>query len=98
MKEACLFILYKGLSVQKYCSVLPFPSPVDLILSELFPVTCPSWVAQHCVAHHCTELRKSLCHDKEKRVAEDEMVRFITSSRDMKSGKPWEIVEDRGAW
>ena len=31
MKEACLFILYKGLSMQKYCSALPFPSPVALI-------------------------------------------------------------------
>ena len=50
------------------------------------------------MAHHCVELRKALCHCKEKWVAEDEMVRFITSSRDMKSGKLWERVEDRGAW
>ena len=25
-------------------SDLPFPSPVDDIFSELYPITCPSWV------------------------------------------------------
>ena len=32
-------------SRQEYWSALPFPSPVDYILSELSTMTCPSWVA-----------------------------------------------------
>ena len=31
----CLFILFMGFSKQEYWSVLPFPSPVDYMLSEL---------------------------------------------------------------
>ena len=34
-----------GFSRQEYWSGLPFPSPVDHILSDLFTVTRPSWVA-----------------------------------------------------
>ena len=34
-----------GFSRQEYWSGLPFPSPVDHILSDLSTVTCPSWVA-----------------------------------------------------
>ena len=41
----CLFILFMGFSRQEYWSGLPFPSPVDLILSDLSTMTCPSWVA-----------------------------------------------------
>ena len=33
----CLFILFMGLSRQEYWSGVSFPSPVDLILSELPP-------------------------------------------------------------
>ena len=33
-----------GFSRQEYWSGLPFPSPVDHILSDLFTVTRPSWV------------------------------------------------------
>ena len=40
----CLFILFMGFSRQ-YWSGLPFPSPVDHILSDLSTMTCPSWVA-----------------------------------------------------
>ena len=36
----CLFILFMGFSRQKYWSGLPFPSPVDYILSELSTITC----------------------------------------------------------
>ena len=43
----CLFILFMGFSRQEYWSGLPFPSPVDRILSDLSTVTCPSWVAPH---------------------------------------------------
>ena len=41
----CLFILFMGFSKQEYWSGLPFPSPVDHILSDLSTMTCPSWVA-----------------------------------------------------
>ena len=41
----CLFILLMGLSRQEYWSGLPFPSPVDHILSDVSTMTCPSWVA-----------------------------------------------------
>ena len=36
----CLFILFMGFSRQEYWSGLPFPSPVDHILSELSTMTC----------------------------------------------------------
>ena len=41
----CLFILFMGFSRQEYLSGLPFPSPMDHILSGLSTMTCPSWVA-----------------------------------------------------
>ena len=41
----CLFILFMQFSKQEYWSGLPFPSPVDHILSDLSTMTCPSWVA-----------------------------------------------------
>ena len=41
----CLFILFMGFSRQEYWSGLPFPSPVDRILSDLSSMTRPSWVA-----------------------------------------------------
>ena len=34
-----------GFSRQEYSRELPFPSPVDHILSDLSTLTCPSWVA-----------------------------------------------------
>ena len=40
----CLFILFMGFSRQEYWSGLPFPSPVDHILSDLSTMTHPSWV------------------------------------------------------
>ena len=45
-----LFILFMGFSRQEYWSGLPFPSPVDHILSDLSTMTRPSWVAPHGVA------------------------------------------------
>ena len=36
----CLFILFMGFSRQEYWSGLPFPSPVDHILSDLSTLTC----------------------------------------------------------
>ena len=58
----CLFILFMGFSRQEYWSGLPFPSPVDLILSELSTMTHPSWVALHGMAHSFIELDKAVVH------------------------------------
>ena len=44
------FILFMGFSRQEYWSGLPFPSPVDHILSELSTITHPSWVTLHGMA------------------------------------------------
>ena len=60
----CLFILFMGFSRQEYWSVLPFPSSVDHMLSELSTMTCPSWVALHGMAYSFIELCKLLHHDK----------------------------------
>ena len=52
----CLFILFIGFSRQEYWRALPFPSPVDHVLSETFTMTHPFWVALPGVAHTSTEL------------------------------------------
>ena len=44
--------------------VLPFPPPVDHILSELSAMTHLSWVALHSMTHSFIELHKPLRHDK----------------------------------
>ena len=41
----CLFILFMGFLWKEYWSGFPFSPPVDNILSGLFTVTHPSWVA-----------------------------------------------------
>ena len=46
----CLFILFMGFSRQEYWSGLPFPSPVDHILSDLSTMTRPSRVAPEGIA------------------------------------------------
>ena len=46
----CLFILFTGFSRQECWSGLPFPSPVDHVLSELSTMIRPSWVALHDMA------------------------------------------------
>ena len=55
----CLFILLMGFSRQEYWSGLPFPSPVDHILSDLSTMTRPSWVAPQAWLGF-TELDKAL--------------------------------------
>ena len=51
-------------SRQEYWSGLPFPPPVDHVLSELITVTCLSWLALHSIAYSFTELHKPLRCDK----------------------------------
>ena len=58
----CLFILFMGFSRQEYWSGLPFPYPVDHVLSELSTMTHPSWVALHGMAHTFTELDKAVVY------------------------------------
>ena len=41
---------------------LPFPSPVDRVLSELSTMTHPSWVILHGMAHSFIELDKAVVH------------------------------------
>ena len=43
---------------------LPFPPPVDHILSELSAMIRPSWVALHDMAHSFIELHKPLHYNK----------------------------------
>ena len=64
VRSFCLFIQFIGFSQLVYWSGLPFPSPVDHILSEISTITCPSWVALHGMAHSFIELHKLLCLDK----------------------------------
>ena len=58
----CLFLLFMGSSRQEYWSGLPFPSPVDHVLSELSTRTHPSWVALHGMACSFIELDKAVVH------------------------------------
>ena len=51
-----------GFLGQEYRSGLPFPSPVDHVLSELSTMICPSWVALHGMAHSFIELDKAVVH------------------------------------
>ena len=47
----CLFLPFMEFSRQECWSGLPFPSPVDHVLSELSTMTHPPWVALHSMAH-----------------------------------------------
>ena len=58
----CLCILFMGFSRQEYWSGLPFPSPVDIILSELSAMTRPSWVALHGMVPSFIVLDKGVVH------------------------------------
>ena len=58
----CHFILFIGFSRQECWSGLPFPSPVDHVLSELCTMTGLSWVALHDMAHSFIELDKVVVH------------------------------------
>ena len=58
----CLFMLFIGFLRQEYWSGLPFPSPVDCILSELSNITHPSWVALQGIAHSFIDLDKAVVY------------------------------------
>ena len=60
--QIILFILFIGFLRQEYWSGLPFPSPVDHILSELSTMTRPSWVALQGMVHSFIELYKDVVH------------------------------------
>ena len=51
-------------SLQEHWSGLPFPPPLDHILSELSAMTHPSWVALHGMAHSFIELHNPLRQNK----------------------------------
>ena len=57
-----LFILFMGCSRQEHWTGLPFPSPVDHVLSELSSMTHLSWVALQGMAHSFIELDKAVVH------------------------------------
>ena len=48
----------------EYWNGLPFPAPVDHVLSELFTMTCLSWVALHGIALHFIKLHQPLHQDR----------------------------------
>ena len=56
------FCLFMGFSRQEYRSGLPFPSPVDHILSELSTMADSSWVGLCGMAHSFIELDKAVVH------------------------------------
>ena len=58
----CFFMLFMGFSRQEYRRGLPFPSPVDHVLSELSTVTRLSWVSLRGMAHSFIELDKAVIH------------------------------------
>ena len=51
-----------GFSRQEYCSGLPFPSPVDHVLSEHSTMTRLSGVAPQGMVHSIFELDKAVVH------------------------------------
>ena len=58
----CLFILFMGFWKQEYWSGLPFPSPLDHVLSEISTMMHSSWVALQGMAHSFIELNKAVVH------------------------------------
>ena len=62
VRTFCLFILFLGFLRQEYWNGLPFPSPADLVLSELSTMTCLSWVVLHGMAHSFIELDMAVVH------------------------------------
>ena len=57
------FYTVHGVLKARIRSGLPFPSPVDHILSELSTTTCLSWVALQGMAHSFIELDRAVVHE-----------------------------------
>ena len=74
-------------SQQVYRAGLPFPPPVDHILSELSTMTHLSWVALHSMAHSFIALCKPLHHDKA----------VIMKPFNLKGNQPWMLIRRTGA-
>ena len=53
-----LFYTVYGFLRREYSSGLPFPSPVDHVLSEFSTMTCPFWVVPQSVAHYFIKLQR----------------------------------------
>ena len=83
----CLFILFMGFSRQEYWSGLPFPSPVDHILSNLSTMTRPSWNQRS----NCQHL---LDHQKSKRVPEKHLflLYWLCQSLCVDHNKLWKVL------
>ena len=58
----CLCILFVGFSRQESRSDLPFPSPVNHVVSDVSTMTRPSWVPLQSMAHGFNELDKAVVH------------------------------------
>ena len=59
----CIFLPFHtvhGVFLESILEWLLFLPPVDHFLSELFTMTCPSWLAWHSMAHSFIELHKPL--------------------------------------
>ena len=56
------FILFMGFLKQECLCGLPFPSPMDHVLSQLSTMTHPSWVALHGMVHSFIELHEAVIH------------------------------------
>ena len=81
---------------QEYWSGLPFPPQVGNILSELFAMTCLSWVALHGMVHSFIELCKPICHDKAV-IHEGESIQILPpqgSENNIHSLKVWATHSD----
>ena len=73
----CLFILFMGFSRKEYWIGLPFPPPVDHVLSELFTMTYQSLVTLHSMTHSFIEFYKPLHYNKDKIHSEPVQVLYI---------------------
>ena len=51
-----------GFTREEYWNGLPFPTPVDHVMSELFTMTRSSWVALRGMAHSFIKLDKAVAH------------------------------------
>ena len=60
----CPFILSMGVLRARILEWFVISFPREPLLSELFTMTCPSWMALHDIAHSFSELHKPLHHHK----------------------------------